>query len=378
MSNIARPIGKFSGPVVAVLGVALLTAGLFIFGDQANPTTVGLIYLLFIVLVATAYESWAALTASVLSTLSFNFFFLPPYHTLNIAEPQNLISLFVFLAVAVTVGQLSAKANRRAAEAERLYAELEDAFEKASEAEAVERSEKLKSALLDAVTHDLRTPLTSIKASVTMLLDEYQQGPVGTTLDSNERGDLLAVINEETDRLNTFIESMVELARIEAGEAQWHRRAVTAEEIVVKAAQRAKAVRLTHKLRSQIEPGLPLISVDPRAVVEALYNLLDNAAKYSPPDTNILIGASKAGAAVRFTVEDEGPGVPESARETVFERFYRNNGASSGLGMGLAIVRGIIEAHGGRIWVETGDKGARFVFELPLNLNGRKHEDPGR
>lgn len=378
MSNFARPIGKFSGPLVAVLGVVLLTIGLLIFGEHVNSTTVGLIYLLFIVLVATVYESWAALTASMLATFAFNFFFLPPYNTLNIAEPQNLVSLFVFLAVAITVGQLSAKANRRAVEAERLYGELEEAFEKASEAEAVERSEKLKSALLDAVTHDLRTPLTSIKASVTMLIDEDRRDPVRTTLDSAERGDLLEVINEETDRLNTFIESMVELARIEAGDTQWHRRSVTAEEIVVKAAQRAKAIRSTHTLKSYIEPGLPLISVDPRAVVEVVFNLLDNAAKYSPPGTKILISALRAGDNVRFMVEDEGPGIPESERESVFERFYRSNGMSAGLGMGLAIVRGIIEAHNGRIWIDSGDKGARFVFELPGNINGRKYEDPGR
>lgn len=364
--------------MVAVFGVMLITAGLLAFGDHLNSTSVGLTYLLFIVLVATVYESWAALTASVLATFAFNFFFLPPYQTLSIAEPQNLISLFVFMAVALVVGQLSAKSNRRAAEAERLYGELEQAFEKASEAEAIERSEKLKSALLDAVTHDLRTPLTSIKASVTMLLDEGQGGPVRTALDSSERGDLLQVINEETDRLNAFIESMVELARIEAGDTQWRRRAVTAEEIVVKAAQRARGIRATHTLRSHIEPGLPLVSVDPRAIVEAVYNLLDNAAKYSPPGTTILISASKADKSVRFTVEDEGPGIPESERESVFQRFYRSNGSSSGLGMGLAIVRGIIEAHGGQIWIDSGSKGARFVVELPGNINGREYEDPDR
>jgi two-component system sensor histidine kinase KdpD len=110
--------------------------------------------------------------------------------------------------------------------------------------------------------------------------------------------------------------------------------------------------------------------VDSRAVVEALYNLVENAAKYSPAGTPILIAARKAAGDVRFSIEDEGPGILESDRESVFERFYRGDKSGGGLGMGLAIVRGIIEAHGGKIWVESGRKGARFVFDLPASVNG--------
>src|SRR5207253_2632407 len=137
--------------------------------------------------------------------LCFNFFFLPPVGTFTISDTENLIALFSFLMVAITAGELSAKAKRRAEEAERLYQELQIAFEKASQAEALRRSEKLKSALLDAVTHDLRTPLTSIKASVTMLIEEHEQDTIHLTLEREGRGELLEVINEETDRLNDFV-----------------------------------------------------------------------------------------------------------------------------------------------------------------------------
>ena len=112
-----------------------------------------------------------------------------------------------------------------------------------------------------------------------------------------------------------------------------------------------------------------MLSVDPRAIVEVLFNLLDNAAKYSPAGTTILIGAVLSEGRLRFSVEDEGPGVPETDREAVFERFYRSNRSTAGLGMGLSIVRGIIEAHGGRIWIESGKTGARFVFDLPVHTN---------
>jgi two-component system sensor histidine kinase KdpD len=352
---------------LAVGAVVVVTLVLYLFRERANPATVALCYVLTIVVCAIAFESWAALAASLAASFGLNFFFLPPYYTLTIADPQNWITLFVFLTVAVAVGQLSARERRRAAEAERLYGELDAAFETASGAEAVRRSEKLKTALLDAVTHDMRTPLTSIKASVTMLIDENIRGPETAALDSRGRGELLEVINEETDRLNTFVESMVELAQIQSGQRKFARAAVLPEEIIVAAARRAKAIRSTHKLVSNVEPDLPKLNVDPRAMAEAVYDLLQNAAKYSPPGTTVLVSAARSGECVRFAVEDEGKGIPDAEREAVFERFYRSDDKSAGLGMGLAIVRGIVEGHGGKIWVESGKSGTRFVFDLPAS-----------
>jgi two-component system sensor histidine kinase KdpD len=360
--------------MIAVVAIAFTTVALVPLRDTINSTTVALVELLVVVIVATFFQRWAALTASILAALSFNYFFLPPYYTLTIDAPENWVALFVFLAVAITVGHLSATSNKRRAEAEHLYKELEDAFEVASEAEALKRNEKLKTSLLDAVTHDFRTPLTSIKASVTMLINDNQLERRERSLDQHSRGELLDVIDEETDRLNTFVESMVELARFQAGESKLSKSPVSPEEIVIKAARRARSIRPKHKLKSVIEPGLPALSVDSRAIVEAIYNLLDNATKYSPAGAEIHISAIRADDRVRFSIEDEGPGIPESERESVFERFYRSQDAKvrpRGLGMGLAIVRGIIEAHGGRIWVESGRRGARFVFDLPVNVNGR-------
>ena len=360
--------------------IALTTAGLAPFRESASSTTIALTYILVIVLIATFLEWIPALTASILAAFAFNFFFLEPYHTLSIDHPQNWVSLFVFLAVAVTVGRLSATSNRRRAQAERLYEEMEAAFEKASEAEGLKRSEKMKTALLDAVTHDFRTPLTSIKASVTMLIEENEFGTRETRLDRHSRGELLEVINEEADRLNTFVDSMVEVARFQVGNAELRLSTVAAEEIIVKAARRAKEIQRTHELISNVEPDLPSVAVDTRAIVEAVYNLIDNAAKYSDAGTPITISAKSVDQKVRFSIEDEGPGIPEAEREAVFKRFQRGEGANGqkeGMGMGLAIVRGIIEAHGGEIWVEPGAKGARFVFDLPAGNDGREEKDTG-
>src|ERR1044071_6660282 len=172
---------RWAGYVVAALSVAALTLLLKIFGVHLNATTVSLALLLSVLFIATRWGGLPALAALILAILCFNFFFLPPFGTFTIAATDNWIALLAFLVTAVTAGQLSARAKKRAEEAEfgkreieRLYTELRDAFGRASHAEALRQSEKLKSALLDAVTHDLRTPLTSIKASITTLLDEVR------------------------------------------------------------------------------------------------------------------------------------------------------------------------------------------------------------
>ncbi|HBR58324.1 MAG TPA: hypothetical protein DEA22_12805 [Blastocatellia bacterium] len=359
-----------TGMFAAFLGVALVSLALLPLRGTVNASTVGFLQLAVVVFVARYYEWRAALTASILAAFSFNFFFLPPYHVLTIDDPQDWVALLVFLVLAITVGRLAATSNQRREEAERLYQELEDAFEKASETEALKRSAKLKSALLDAVTHDLRTPLTTIKAAATMLRQENRDESIHETLDSEGREELLQAITEETEKLNAFIESMVGLARVRAGETSVEIAPVSADEIVSKAVQRAKSALASHVLYRRIDPDLPLLSADPRAIVEVLYNLLDNAAKYSPPKTTITVSADVFNGSIRFSVEDRGDGIPLLEREAVFEKFHRAHRTPGGLGLGLSIAREIIEAHKGRIWVESGSTGSRFVFDLPIARNG--------
>ncbi len=355
--------------LIATIGVAVTTLILVQFRVHFNSTTIALVFLLLVLVVATLFGSRPALLTSLIAAFSLNFFFLPPLYTLTIAEPQNWISLFVFLAIAATVGQLSAKAKHRAEVAEGLYKELRGAFEQASQAEALKRSEKLKSSLLDAVSHDLRTPLTSIKAATTMLLEEHRKDAIHRTLNPERSGDLLEVIDEETDRLNSFVESMVELARIEAGDVNWRRTPVTADEIIANALQRASGITKNHAVTVKIEPNLPTLSVGPKAIAEVLYNLIDNAVKYSAVGGEIVIRSDRNKGTVRFSVDDEGIGIPLSERENVFHKFYRADKASKGFGMGLAIANGIIEAHDGRIWIEDAEHGTRFLFELPIEVS---------
>jgi two-component system sensor histidine kinase KdpD len=254
---------------------------------------------------------------------------------------------------------------------------LREAFERASHAEALKQSEKLKSALLDAVTHDLRTPLTSIKASATTLLSEieaHSRDGEAIELDANGRQELLEVIDEEADRLNRFVEGLMELARIEAGEMRLRKQWASVEEIIAATLNRARPLTQQHKMEVSLDRELPSVRVDERALAEVIYSLIDNAAKYSPPGTRIRVEAKSGNdETVTLKIEDEGPGIPIDLRERVFDKFFRATRAadstrpSTGSGMGLAIARGIVEAHGGRIWIEAagGGQGTRVVVVFP-------------
>ena len=362
----------------AVGGIALTTGILEPFQPHLSSTTVALALLLVILFIATFIGRNPALLASAVAMLCFNYFFLPPVRTWTISEPQNLIAWAAFIITAITAGELSAYAKRRAEEAERnkqkiekLYEELQIAFEKASHAEALRQSEQLKSALLDAVTHDIRTPLTSIKAAVTSLLDnergeEFQ-------LDAEGKKEFLDIINEETDRLNHFTEGMVELARQEANAVQLRRNWCSVDEIFSASLERAKDVCKAHRLQIVTEAELPAIRVDAKAIAQVVYTLLENAAKYSPAGTLIKITARRAAhEMVEIAVNDEGRGVPFDMRERVFEKFFRvgldTKIAVGGLGLGLAIARGIVESHAGKIWITVGENncGTRVVFTVPI------------
>jgi K+-sensing histidine kinase KdpD len=365
----------------ALLAIACATAVFVPFRAHVNVTTVAVGLLLAILFVAIAFGSKPALVGSVVAMLCFNFFFLPPYHTLTIADPQNWVALTAFFVTAVVVGQLSARAKRRAEEAEagrvenrRLYDELREAFDRASEAEAMKRSERLKSALLDAVTHDIRTPLTSIKASATLLLEDKDETDPSAKLSEDEQQKIFEVIEHSADRLDRFVEGIVDLARIEAGDLSLHRNWGAVEDIIEAALTQAEPLTRQHKIKVNVAQELPVIRVDARAVTEVIYVLLDNATKYASAGTLITIGASRAAdGVVAISVEDEGAGIPARARERVFEKFYRGDGnhlesSRTGIGMGLAIAKGIVEAHGGHIWIEdaTSGRGARVVFTVPV------------
>jgi two-component system sensor histidine kinase KdpD len=234
--------------------------------------------------------------------------------------------------------------------------------EEATRAAVLARSDELKSALLSAVSHDLRTPLASIKASATSLLQPDIQWS------ADDRRDLLQAIDEETDRLTRLVGNLLDMTRIEAGvlkpQLEWNDPA----EVVRHTVQRAQATVPDHTIVTHLPEQLPLLRFDYVEIGQVLFNLLENAGKYAPPRTTIDVRAVPAAGAVEFSVADRGPGIPSGEEERIFSKFYRleQRRGPGGAGIGLSICRGLVEAHGGAIWVTPRDGGgATFHFTLP-------------
>ncbi|MGH9510955.1 MAG: sensor histidine kinase [Terriglobales bacterium] len=358
---------------------------------HANLTSASLVLVLVVTVTAIAWGSGPALVTALLSMFSFNYFFIPPIYTFRIAEPQNWIAFLVFVGTAGAVGQLSSRARNRAHEAEarrieieHLYRQLTEAFDKASEAETLRRSEQLKTALLDSVTHDLRTPLTSIKASVTTLIaGTGNMAGADSSLSFEERCELLDVINEESDRLNHFVEEMMTLAQLEGGQFLLRRSETPTLDIINAAADRAAIPLREHSVNINVGSKVPLLIVDGACMSGVIYELLVNAAKYSASGSVIRVNVRQISAnEAEITVENEGVTLPPDIRKRVFEKFYRGPNQqreNQGFGLGLSIARGIVEAHGGVIGMDAGRNGTgnavRFTVPCITGSDSANKED---
>jgi len=334
--------------------------------------------LLDVVVVARLWGMGPALVAAASGAGAYSYYFLPP-EGFGIEDAEDWIAFVTFIVTAVIAGELASRAERRAAEAqagrreiERLYQELQAAFERASEAEAARRNEQLKAALLDALTHNLRTPLTSIKAAVTALIRTGVWNPT-SELSVEGRRELLQVIDEESDRLNRFIEGLSTSDRAEPAQPI-HLRAIEIEGIVQSGLHRAETVTLDHRVVVSIDEALPAVSVDAASFKEKIYILLDNASKYAPVNTTIAVRVAREDERyVRIAVSDEGPGIPDVYRDRVFEKFFRVPARQShdphrtGIGLGLPIAKRLVETQGGRIWIETpaSGRGTAILMTLP-------------
>jgi len=249
------------------------------------------------------------------------------------------------------IGSLAAIAIERA-----------NTVEKLTRSEAARESDRLRSVLLDSVTHEFRTPLTAIKASAETLLSEVE-------LEKPQRRDLLVVIDEESDRLNRLISEAAEVVQLDSGQLQFHFASHNLREAIDAAIQKLQPALQRHCLEVTIPQSLPAVRMDVDRIIEVLVHLLDNAAKYSPSDTQIHITVEARGSEVVTSVADHGPGVDEMEQEMIFEKFYRGRNQRmliQGTGMGLAIAKAIVELHGGQMNLTSQlGRGSLFYFSLP-------------
>lgn len=237
------------------------------------------------------------------------------------------------------------------------------ALENATRSEAAKESERLRSLMLDSITHELRTPLTAIKASATTMLSS-------ATLSADDRQELLTVIDEETDRLNRLIAQAVEMAQLDTQEVHMNLQPASVEDVIRHGVHACATQLGTRQVSVTVEPHLPRVLADMTWLQKVICNLMENAAKYSPPGSPITVRAAADGEWIAMNITDRGVGISESEQVLIFEKFYRGRAQAHrlpGTGMGLAISRAIVEAHHGTIGVSSAPgEGSTFTVGLPI------------
>ena len=342
-------------PMTALAAVGLATGGGFLAHRFLDLADVAMLYVLCITVVATRSDRSAALLTSVLSVAALDFFFIPPYYTFRVGDIRHLGTFGVMLGVGYVVANLAERVRLQAREQARLAEERTEARIRADH-------EQMRSTLLSSVSHDLRTPLGTIAGATSTLLDP---GPDTTP---EMRHSLLLGIHQEASRLERLVNNLLDLTKLESGQVQVRKEWVPLEEVVGSAVTRMEEQLGDRPLSLVLrEAWVPL---DPVLFEQVLLNLLDNALKFSPPGSPIEVQSWVEGQRALVLVADAGPGFLPGEEEQVFDKLYRGarSQTSPGAGLGLAICRGILQAHGGTITAANGPEGgARMLLTLPLD-----------
>jgi two-component system sensor histidine kinase KdpD len=322
---------------VCLAAVAVVSGAVYALDHVAPILSLGALYLFAVLPVAIFYGLPYAIGVSIASVLAFNFFFLPPLHTLALTDSENWVALAVLLVTAVVVSQLAIAAGG---------------------AEALRRSDAAKTAILHSVSHDLRSPLTAIRAASGGLESSAVE------LDERDRAELLETIRLETARLDRLVGNLLDLSRLEAGAAPPQRELWPVDELISRALEALGADAARVSVRHEGEP--PPVRVDVMQLERALANVLENALRLSSPTDEVTVTTSASERAVFVRVDDRGPGLAHDDLERIFEPFEHGSEARRGTGLGLAIARGFAHANGARLWAEPRPgSGASFVFALP-------------
>lgn len=347
-------------------GLALL---LVPFRARASTATDALALVVPVVVAAFVGGRLAAFVTGIAAAGTLEVFFLPPYDTFKLDLVDDAVAFAVFTVVALAIGTLVAlegerrmAAERAAAEISELYAQRRELEEQqqtlSAEKRALELVDDYRAALLRSVSHDLRTPLVTIRAVTSDLRH-------GTEYDDHVRDELLDLVGDEADRLDRLVANLLSLSRIEAGSLAPERQAVAVEELFADRVRKLNRVLRHAHVQVDVPFTLPLADADYTLIDQVLTNLLDNAARHSPDGGVIRVRARQRDTWIEVAVIDQGPGVAPDDTQRIFEPFSRGHGSDSS-GVGLAICRAIVEAHGGSISVAPANGGgAQFVFTLP-------------
>jgi two-component system sensor histidine kinase KdpD len=369
-----RPLGRVGASLLGVALVCGTSALLVPFRARNSTATAALALVVPVVIAAWAGGRIAALITAAVAAGALEVLFLPPFNTFKLDLAEDAVALGVFTAVALAVGTLVALegerrlvAEERAAEIAQLYAEqakLVDAQARLTEeAQSLQRLGDDRSALLRSVSHDLRTPLVTIKAVTSDLRD-------GPEYDESVRDELLDLVGDEAERLDRLVANLLSLSRVETGSLEPELQALPLDELLTTRVRKLNRVLRDVRVQVDVPFTLPLAEGDYTLVDQVVTNLLENAARHSPEGGTVRVRAREREGWIEVSVSDQGPGVDPEDRDRIFEPFSRGKGSTSS-GVGLAICKAIVEAHGGSIAVrgadESGQTGATFVFTLPVH-----------
>jgi len=331
------------GYAVAAAVAALCTAACFALYPFLSLNDLVMVYLVGTLVVALRGRRGPALFSSFLGVLCFNFFFVPPRFTFHVEHSQFVVTFAVMFAVALIISHLAVRARTQA--------------EAAKRAEVVAETERLRSSLLSAVSHELRTPLAAIIGSASTLLQAAQPSR-----------DLLVNIRDEAERLARLVHNLIETTRLESG-AALKKEPYPIEDVIGTALERTERLLAGRKVEADLPENLPLVPVDPVLMELVFVNLIENAVRHAPEGPLDIVARERMDF-LEVSVADRGPGLKPEELERVFEKFYRAS-AAPGAGLGLAICKAVVTAHGGTIRAENRPGGGA-VFLLTLPRGGAK------
>jgi len=356
------------GITVMNLGIAVLFS---VVADRMGLEKDVVIMIFLLEVLATTVVTGGYVFASFTALYAFlavNYFFTPPRYDFYISSGSDLIALVTFLVTAIVVGTIVSdqrQQRERAQEGEQAARELVRVREEQQETQRAMEREELRSTLLRSVAHDLRSPLTALAGTSRMLEDDYDR------FSDEERRRFISDLSEEILWLTSKVENILNKTMIDEKNLILHREDEAVDDIVGEAVSRMSRLMRGRRFTVELPDEVVMAPMDGNLIVQVLINLLSNAVRHTPPESEITLCAEKEGDWVAFTVSDTGNGIDPAIRDTLFDRFVTLDTDSAdrrrGIGLGLAICKAIVEAHGGEITArENEPHGAVFRFTLPL------------
>ena len=338
---------------LSIVLVALVAVVLDVFGGTPGHLAVTTPFVLAVVFIALVWGRGPAIVAALASVIVYNYLFIPPAASFSVPTMEEGLLLISLLTVALVLGASRDRMRRAEQEVRNLAA-----------------SERLQKTLLDAISHDLKTPLTAIIGSLNIVLSE------GQGLTEGDRRELVSVAFDQAKQLDRLVTGVLDMTRLETRAIRLRCEPTHLAGVIQNAIAHLPEISTEQRCRVEIAPELPLVAVDPVLLSHALANLLDNALKFSSADAPIDVEARAVDGHVLIGVADRGVGVPADELDRIFEKFYRRKqsdaiqAATAGTGLGLAVAKGVVEAHGGRIWAEQR-RGGGIVVRVSLPVAGR-------